>query len=71
MTPNQVIQHFGTQCAAAEAAGVSQPAVSAWLKRGEVPARRQLVLAHASSGKLTLSRGILPRVRGQQAAKSA
>ena len=57
MTPEQVIKHFGTQDAVAEALTsahppVTQPAISQWLKDGRVPDLRQYQIQVITAGKL-------------------
>ena len=52
MTPEQVITHYKTQQAAGEAVGVSQSAVSAWLRRGLVPELQQLRYQLLTKGTL-------------------
>lgn len=59
MTPDQVIKHFGTQAAAAEALGIGQPAVSNWVARGVVPSVSQLKLEMVTGGKLKADKKIL------------
>lgn len=58
MTPRQLIKFFGTQVEAASALGVTQPAVSHWVKRGAVPAKRQTQAADLSRGALRISRAL-------------
>lgn len=52
MTPKQVIEHFKTQTAAAEALSIGQSAVANWLSRGTVPMLRQLQYEKLTKGKL-------------------
>lgn len=52
MTPQQVIEHFGSQQAVAIALSVSQPAVAAWVATGSVPPGRQAQLQIITGGKL-------------------
>ena len=59
MTPDQVIKHFGTQAATAEALGIGQPAVSNWVARGVVPSVSQLRLEIITGGKLKADKKIL------------
>jgi len=46
MTPQQVIDHYGSQSAAARALGIKQPAIAQWLIDGKVPPVRQYQVAH-------------------------
>lgn len=64
MTPLQVVDHFLTQQAAADAlskAGwpVQQSAVANWIARGRVPDLQQLRLEQITEGKLKADRKIL------------
>lgn len=69
MTPNQVIEHFGTQEAAAVALGLEQPSIAGWVKSGEVPEVRQYQIELATEGKLRAS---IPALRvKKQKRKSA
>lgn len=52
MKLEHVIKYFGTQVAAADAIGVSQPTLSNWKTRGRIPHIQQLKLQHVSGGKL-------------------
>lgn len=61
MTPKKVLNHYVTQAAAAEAAGVTQPAVARWVKAGRVPELAQLKLQHQSGGALKADPKILTR----------
>lgn len=59
---DQLIKHFGTQLAAANAIGVSQPTLSNWKTRGKIPALQQIRIEHATKGKLKADPKILPKV---------
>jgi ParB-like chromosome segregation protein Spo0J len=59
MTPEQVIKHFGTQQAVADALGFRQSAVANWLVRGKVPPISQLKLEIITDGKLKADKKIL------------
>lgn len=50
MTYSDVLRHFGTQVAIAQALGITQPTVSAW--DGEVPSKYQYQLEVITSGQL-------------------
>ena len=52
MTPQQAIDHFGTQGALADALGISQPAVAQWVAEGRIPDGRQAQLQIITAGKL-------------------
>jgi DNA-binding transcriptional regulator YdaS (Cro superfamily) len=56
---NQLIDHFGSQVAAADALGVTQPTLSNWKKRGRIPHLQQLRIEHVTRGKLRASPEIL------------
>lgn len=49
---DQVIKHFGSQVAAAEALGCSQPTLSNWKSRGRIPHIQQIRIEHLTRGKL-------------------
>jgi DNA-binding transcriptional regulator YdaS (Cro superfamily) len=61
MKIEQVIKHFGSQCAVAEALGVQQPTISNWKSRGSIPYLQQLRIEHATKGKLKAEAHILKR----------
>ena len=48
----KLIKHFGTQVAAADAIGVTQPTISNWRARGRIPHLQQLRIEHVTKGKL-------------------
>ena len=52
MKIEQVIKHFGTQVALAQALGVRQPTISNWRTRGRIPLVQQLRIEVLSGGKL-------------------
>lgn len=52
MTPEQALNHFGTQANIARAADVEQPSVFLWFKNGRIPALSQLRLEEAAKGEL-------------------
>lgn len=52
MKIDQVIKHFGSQVAAADALGVQQPTISNWKTRGRIPHIQQLRIEHVTEGKL-------------------
>lgn len=49
---DQVIKHFGSQVALADALGVKQPAVSNWKTRGSIPHLQQLRIEALTEGKI-------------------
>jgi predicted transcriptional regulator len=51
MTVHEIIELFGTQEKAAQAAQVTQSAVSQWLGRDQIPAARQRLLLKAAHEK--------------------
>jgi DNA-binding transcriptional regulator YdaS (Cro superfamily) len=52
MTFSEIIKHFGSQVAAAQKLGISQPTISMWRARGRIPALQQLRIQHVTRGKL-------------------
>jgi hypothetical protein len=52
MTPQQLIAHYGTQVAAAEALGTRQSTVSDWCRKGWIPVARQILIETATRGEL-------------------
>lgn len=52
MTPHQVVEHFGSQQAVADALRISQPAVAKWIAEGCIPEGRQAQLQIITGGKL-------------------
>jgi DNA-binding transcriptional regulator YdaS (Cro superfamily) len=61
MNPTDVMNHYETQQQAAAAIGIAQASIAKWLKKGVVPALRQLQLEAATGGALKADKGILPR----------
>ncbi len=61
MNFDKLIAHFGSQVAAADAIGVTQPTLSNWKKRGNIPHLQQLRIEHATKGKLKAEAHILKR----------
>ena len=66
MTPQQVIDHFDSQVAAAAALGTGQPTISNWVKRGTVPALQQLRLEALTGGALKADKKILSARRASR-----
>lgn len=56
---DEVIDHFGSQVAAAQAIGVTQPTLSNWKTRGRIPHLQQLRIEHVTRGKLRAAPDIL------------
>lgn len=52
MTPQQVIDFFGTQEKTAQALGIRQPSVSDWVTNGKVPPGRQFEIEIRTNGQL-------------------
>lgn len=52
MTYDDVIAHFGSQQAAADALDISQPSISDWKRSERIPHIRQLQIEHVTDGKL-------------------
>jgi hypothetical protein len=52
MTPQQVLDHFGTQAEIARVLGCKQPSVAEWFDKDEVPEGRQYQLELATAGAL-------------------
>lgn len=52
MTPQQVLDHFGTQAEIARVLGCKQPSVAEWFDKDEVPEGRQYQLELATGGAL-------------------
>lgn len=52
MTPQQVIEHWGTQTEVAVKLGCKQPTVSGWVKQGYVPKGIQAQIQLLTGGKL-------------------
>jgi DNA-binding transcriptional regulator YdaS (Cro superfamily) len=61
MKLDKLIAHFGTQVAAAEAIGCTQPTISNWRTRGRIPHLQQLRIEHITGGKLKADPKILKK----------
>lgn len=59
MTPQQVIEHFGSQTKTARALGLAQSTVAGWIVDGEVPEARQYQIEMATRGLLRADRPAL------------
>ena len=64
MTFQELINHFGSQSAAAQAVGTSRQVVSAW-KRNGIPLGRQYEIQFLTGGKLRASAAHGVSLRGQ------
>lgn len=62
MNIDQVINYFGSQVEAARQLGVTQPTLSNWRSRGQIPKLQQLRIEHLTRGKIRATPGILPKV---------
>ena len=56
MTPEDLLQHYGTQSEIARALGCSQSSVFEWFESGRIPDGRQYQIELATSGMLRASR---------------
>lgn len=52
MSPQQVIEFYGTQVNVASALGIAQSSVSGWVQAGAVPMERQYQVELATNGQL-------------------
>lgn len=52
MSPEQVIEHYGSQAKVAVALGISQPSIWEWVENGRVPLVRQYQIELATGGAL-------------------
>lgn len=52
MSPQEVIEFYGTQAKAATALGMRQSSVAEWFTKGEVPEGRQYQIELATGGAL-------------------
>lgn len=53
MTPQEALDYYsGNQTLLAKAAGVKQPSVFGWIKRGRIPNESQLKIEEATRGLL-------------------
>lgn len=62
MKIDNVIKHFGSQIAVADALGVTQPTISNWKARGKIPQLQQLRIEHITRGKLRADSKIFAKV---------
>lgn len=66
MNTLDVLNHYGTQAAVADALGIAQASISKWAKRDSVPQLRQLQLEALTGGALKAEKNILPRKKSQR-----
>jgi hypothetical protein len=59
MTFTQLLKHFKTQTAAAQAIGVRQPTISMWNTRGKIPGLQQIRIENITNGALKADPKIL------------
>lgn len=52
MTPEQVIEFYGSEQAAADALSCTRQNVNLWLNRGKIPIRTQALIQLITRGKL-------------------
>jgi predicted site-specific integrase-resolvase len=65
MKTSDLLNHFKTQQAVADALGIAQASIAKWIRRGYVPHLRQLQLENFTRGALKAEAGILPRRKKQ------
>lgn len=71
MTPQDVISHFGSQVATADALGLSQPSVSDWVRAGYVPWLRQLDIERQTNGALRANPADRPKKKRPASTEAA
>jgi hypothetical protein len=52
MSPSQLLKHYGSKTAIADAGGVDRQVVHGWFERGRVPLDQQTKYEVATDGKL-------------------
>jgi hypothetical protein len=52
MSPSELIAHYKTKAAVADAIGVDRQVVQGWFERGKVPLEQQTKLEVATDGRL-------------------
>lgn len=60
---DHLIKHFGSQVAAAHALGVTQPTLSNWKKRGNIPQLQQMRIELVTKGKLKAQPLLPPKAK--------
>ena len=63
MKIDDVIAHFGSQVAAADALGMQQPTISNWKTRGRIPHIQQLKIELLTKGKLKAKPLLPPKAK--------
>ncbi|MDF7681225.1 Cro/CI family transcriptional regulator [Enterobacteriaceae bacterium ESL0689] len=66
MLTTDAIKFFRTKTKLAEVAGVSQAAVSRWVKIGFIPQGSAAILSSASLGALNFDRGFYQRLKSER-----
>ncbi len=56
MTPNDILEFFGTKSEIARALGIEVPSICEWFDKGKVPETRQYQIELATNGQLRASR---------------
>ena len=56
MTPNDLLEHFGTKAEIARVGGVVPQSINDWFIAGEVPEARQYQFELATNGRLRASK---------------
>lgn len=56
MSPDILVEHFGSITATARAFGIKPPSVSEWVKNGRIPEPRQYQAEVLTDGKLRADR---------------
>lgn len=65
MNITDVLKHYRTQSAVADALSIEQAAVAKWVKKQNIPDLRQLQLESITGGILKAEKGILPKRQRQ------
>jgi len=66
---NEAIKFYGSKTKLAEVAGVSQSAVSHWVRTGFIPAGSAAVLSESSDGKLIFNKNFYQLLKKERASK--
>lgn len=69
MKTSEVLEHYGSQTAVAEALGIRQPSVANWDEFP--PAKRQLQIQIATGGKLRAEPSAIDELLGVKPSKAA
>lgn len=70
MTPQQLLDHYGTQAKIARALGCTQPAVYEWFEKDKVPDGRQVQVERLTDGALAADAGCMDRLLGMDKLKA-